>query len=173
MVNMELSQRNRFIIAAYNKGYRVINGNVYSPFCDRFLKLRQNQDGYFCFTVFHEKQRKTVMVHRLVAYQKFKDKLFEHGIQVRHLDGNPKNNNDYNIAIGTASQNQMDKSPKTRLESSIKAAQKLRRFNDSEMDKIKNRYKEVKSYKKIMQEFNISSKGTLHYILNADYKTQC
>ena len=173
MVNMELSQRNRFIIAAYNKGYRVIDGNVYSPFSDRFLKLRQNQDGYFCFTVFHEKQRKTIMVHRLVAYQKYKDKIFEDGIQVRHLDGNEQNNLDYNIAIGTARDNHLDKPKETRVKCAVNAASKLRRFSDLEMLTIKNRYKELKSYKKTMQEFDISSKGTLHYILNADYKTTC
>lgn len=58
----------------------------------------------------HRNRKKVlfVAVHRLQAYVKFGNKLYEPGIEVRHLNGNAFDNRYDNIAIGTHSQNMMD-----------------------------------------------------------------
>lgn len=41
------------------------------------------------------------MIHRLQAYQKFGDKIYEDGIVVRYLNGDRYDNSYDNIGIGT------------------------------------------------------------------------
>ena len=47
----------------------------------------------------------------------------------------------------------------------------IRKFTDKEVEEIREDYKLLRSYKKIMELWNINSKGTLHYILNNNYIT--
>lgn len=55
--------------------------------------------------------------HRLAAYCKYGEELFNENVDVvRHLDGNPINNSWDNIVIGTYSENELDKSPEIRSE---------------------------------------------------------
>jgi len=149
---------------AYEKGYRVTGeGVVFSPFSNRVLSLMETTSGYHCFNCKVNGVSYPIPVHRLLAYQKFGDRIFEEGMQVRHLDGNWKNNKYSNIDTGTASQNQMDKCPLIRWWSAKLASEKLRKYDP---EKVRKYYNENgNSYKKTMKEFNISSKGTLHYIL--------
>jgi len=157
---------------AYEKGYRVINGAVHSP-KNKVLKLNScGTNNYLRFTiVYSKKKRVKVFVHRLVAYQKFGEQMFELNICVRHLDGNVLNNLEHNITLGTRSDNMMDRSAEDRKLHSLRAASFNRKFTNTEVAHIRNRYEEARSYKKIMLEFNITSKGTLHYILNHNYQT--
>lgn len=55
-------------------------------------------------------------VHRLQAFQKYGELLFEKGVQVRHLNNIQCDNSIDNIEIGSQSQNQLDISPKIRIE---------------------------------------------------------
>ena len=57
----------------------------------------------------------------------------------------------------------MDKPKEDRLMYSLNATDKWRKYNASE---VKEFYNICKSYKKTMEKFNMSSKGTLHFILN-------
>ena len=52
--------------------------------------------------------RYPIKVHRLAAYQKFGDKLFEKGMQVRHLNGNKLDFSFENIELGTGKENCQD-----------------------------------------------------------------
>lgn len=109
------------------------------------------------------------MIHRMQAYQKYGKRIYEKGVEVRHLDGNAKNNSRNNIAIGTALDNYYDKPYKTRrkaIERFLKAANEHIKYTDDVLCKIKKRREEGASYKDLMNEFNISSKGTLSYIIN-------
>lgn len=170
---MELSNLSEEVIFAYKKGYRVINGKVYSPF--RIEPLNpgiRSKDGYqLCYFSFRgsDLKPKYIPVHRLVAYQKYGNEMFEKGIEVRHLDNNSLNNIEENIAIGTAVENAADKTSETRMRVALTATKAIRKFSDDEMVEIKDFYKKVKSYKKVMEKYNISSKGTLHYMLNKEY----
>ena len=164
---MILSIKNKKLVEAYEKGYRVINGELYNPqgnLLKGFLT-----DGYKCFKMYlgRRPNRKgvNVKVHRLVAYQKYGDKLFEENIETRHLDNNKLNNFEDNITIGTHSQNMMDKPKEQRLDVSINAASHLRRWTDEEEKAIREFHNEHRSYAMTMKQFGITSKGSLFYIL--------
>jgi len=168
---LKLSKQNEGIIIAYDRGYKVIDGKVYSPFVNRFLEPTLNSKGYLYFSIWIDRKKEIIFIHKLAAYQKFKNKMFKKGIQVRHKDGDRQNNFDVNIKIGTASDNYFDIPEETRIKRSINASSKIRKFSDLKIEEIRIKYKELKSYKKITEIFSISSKGTLHHILNNNYKT--
>jgi hypothetical protein len=150
------------VIFAYDKGYRItkdgkaigINGNE--------LKLNDHK-GYKRLNFRNGVKISHVYVHRLQAYQKFGDKLFEEGQLVRHLDGDSNNNSWDNIELGTNSDNMMDMSAEIRLNKALHATSFWRKHDKGE---VRAYYSEHKSYKKTMEHFNITSKGTLHFILN-------
>ena len=149
---MELSKTNQALIEAYDKGYRITEkGDVIGA---RGGKLSPRiQYGYkkFC-TRLESGERYIVNYHRLQAYQKFGDKIFEEGIVVRHLDGNPLNNSCDNIAIGTSSDNQMDRSSECRLKSAMVATRKMQDNVRTYEDRCKI-YEDLKNgvpYSKIM-----------------------
>ncbi len=160
---MNYSQK--VLIKAKNIGYRVTKeGDVYSPFSNKKIKLFGNGHGYKAFSVRLLGYSFSVPVHRLVAFQKYGNKIFEKGIQVRHLNGDSRDNSHDNISIGTAYQNAMDKPKEVRIRCAINAASYLKKYD---YKKVKEYHKKNGgSYKKTMEFFDISSKGTLHYILN-------
>ena len=157
---------------AYEKGYRVINGEVHGTSGKILSAKNVNTSGYRRFSFRGDRRvHLKCMIHQLVAYQKFGDKIFLPEIETRHMDGNLLNNYHDNIEIGTKSDNEMDKLVSVRLRSSLLAASKVRKFTNDEVNEIRAMYNEIKSYKKVMAKFGISSKGTLHHILNHEYKT--
>lgn len=165
---------NKALVFAYTKGYRVDSeGLLYNP---KGEKLSPTKDtcGYLKFNLVIEKKSNTIYLHRLQAYQKFKNLVFNEGIQVRHLNDIKVDNSYGNIEIGTQVDNRQDIPPELRkeyskagLQKAVKAAAlKCRRFTDEEVKSIRQDYKACKSYKKVMLKYKINSKGTLHYILN-------
>lgn len=166
-----MNQAKAALIIAYEKGYRAKDNIVISPVTKKPLKLCCSSAGYLCFSVFANNKSCRVFVHRLVAYQKYKEKLFEPGIVVRHLNGNSKDNSVDNICIGTNSQNMMDKHPEQRLLHAIKASSCIRKYTKEQVSQIKTDHSNGLGYKALMEKFNISSKGTLHYVLNNEYVT--
>lgn len=162
-----LSKNNEKLIYAYKKGYRCIDGNVYSSFNNKLALTLHKSTGYLTFNIkLKNKNATMVYVHRLVAYQKFGDKLFEPGIETRHLDNNKLNNLDENIKIGTKSQNMMDKPKEERTRISKMGSEVARKINKKyDYEEIKDFYNRCRSYAQTMRKFDISSKGTLHYIL--------
>lgn len=92
---------------AYSEGYRINkSGCILNPLGKR-IKGSVTK-GYRKFNLKLDGKDVSVKVHRLVAYQKFGDKIFDPKIQVRHLNGNSLNNTHNNIDIGTAHDNIMD-----------------------------------------------------------------
>ena len=126
-----------------------------------------NRQGYQKIQVTICGKARDVFTHRLQAFNKYGKELFKKGIQVRHLNDIKKDNSWDNIALGTAKDNLHD-----RGEEAIKAAQKKateasKKYNDKKVLEIKKFHKENNnSQKTTMQKFNISSTGTLWYILN-------
>jgi len=173
-----LLKANLYVIEAYNRGYRVIDGELYGPTGKkRKPNIKITSDGYkferFNICIRQNKNdynRPSIPVHKLAAFQKFGEKSFEVDIQVRHLDGNSLNNKDYNLELGTPLDNSLDKKPEVRLQSSITASTYIRKFTDEEMEEIRKFHRG--SYKETMETFSISSKGTLHRILNVKYVTK-
>jgi len=165
-------QYNMNEMEAFKKGYRCIDGCIISPY-GRKLKLSLTTTGYLKFSISTgsrsdgTRKKKTVLVHRLVAYQKYGDRIYRRCV-VRHLDGDCINNDPGNIAIGSQMQNILDMNPEDRMHKSLVAANARRIFSDPEIKKIRA---EHRSYKKTMGKWGISSKGTLHHILNHEYKS--
>ena len=151
------------LIRAYNKGYRIDReGYAISP-SGRKMKFRKaGKGGYYCINYKVDNVNHSVPYHRLMAYQKFGDLLFAADC-VRHLNGNHHDNSYDNIEIGTLSDNIMDIPQEIRRRSAIIATN----IKYDNVEEIREYYSKVNSYKKTMDKFNISSKGTLHYILNS------
>jgi hypothetical protein len=169
----KLSRSKEAVLLAYQKGYRVIDGRVLSP-RGIWRKLQKDRKGYWTLGMRLSNPRSQIPigVNVMVAYQKFGDKILEDGIVVRHLDGNSQNNLDYNIAIGTQSENVMDNKPEVRMKVAINAASKKRIFTDAEMNLIREENKNGANYPTLMKKYDISSKGTLWHILNNKYVTK-
>lgn len=144
------------------RGYFVDNtGQMFTP-NNKQVKTK-NRQGYVKCTVSVNGRNVSLTAHRLVAYQKYSDKLYENGVMVRHLDGNKLNNTYENIILGSNRDNCMDIPSKERLARAINASKKTIKYD---ADEVYNFYIECKkSRKKTQEHFNISSSGTLHYIL--------
>ena len=166
---------------AYELGYRAINGRVWSPRTNQFLKgnLKKGaSNGYWRFKLStgskktNNRKDYTIDVHRFVAYQKYKEGIFKEGLVVRHLNNDSICNEAWNLVLGTQSQNMMDRPPEQRLAHAIHASCSIRKFTDAEMNAIRIYHNAHRSYKKTMQKFGISSKGTLNRILRTNYATK-
>lgn len=169
-----LSKTNRAVIIAYRKGYRIVDGEPQSPTGKTLKTTFQKGIDYrrprFSVNVNGEKQN--AYVHKLAAFQKFGIAMFEAGVQVRHLDGDTMNNQAENIAIGTASDNMMDKAPKERTRLAINASNNLRKLNDRQILEARKLRESGWSYKQLMEKYQIKHKSTIHHILNNDYVTK-
>lgn len=115
------------------------------------FKARSPRDNFFV----------TVPVHLLLAYQKYKDLIFEESLMVVHIDGNTAHNQYNNIGLATRNVAEVPR-PVTPPE---KRTMKDRREYPHEAVRIV--YDQTKSYKKTMELFGIASKSTLHAIIDS------
>ena len=146
---------------AFDLGYRINeDGEVLNP-KNKVLKTSLI-NGYPKFNIRYKGNHKRIKVHRLQAYQKFGEDIYQEDLEIRHLDGNRENNNIDNISIGTHSDNMMDIPKYIRSE---RAGNANRKYSKEIINEIFTFYISCKSYKETMKYFNISSKGTLHHIL--------
>lgn len=160
-----LNKTSLAIVEATNKGYYVNKiGEVFSRF--NKLKLYINTTGYYTFSLKTKYGKKSIPVHRLQAYQKYKNQLFKQNIVVRHLDGNPLNNSYENIVIGSLSDNQLDRKKEDRLEHAKLAAKHLRKLTDKQLIEFRYDRKILGfTYKQLMNKYNLA-KATVSYIVN-------
>lgn len=159
------SKNNQILIIAYNKGYRVDKqGNVYFKGKKRSLIL--DTKGYNTFTIRCNLGDKDIFrrvwVHKLQAYQKYGNILFNHNIEVRHKNNDKSDNSFKNILIGSHKENMNDVDKNIRLDRALHAASYNQKYN---YQNVYNYYLKTRSYKQTQKKFNISSKGTLNYII--------
>ena len=150
----------------YNRGYRVDENGVLTNPKGKEIGRTDLWKGmsYHLSSVKIMGRSKKFKTHRLQAYQKFGDKMYEDGICVRHLNGNSLDNRASNIDIATHSDNMMDRSPECRMKSALHATSFVRKYDKQD---VRDFHSESRSYKKTMEQFGISSKGTLNYILKS------
>lgn len=133
-------------------------------------KIKDSRRDYYVFDirVGPRKENKKVhcMIHRLQAYQKFGGKLYENGIAVRHLNGDRHDNSWNNIDIGTIKDNKND-IPKELI--SIHCGQIRRKYSADTIESIRKDKENGYTYSQLMSKYNITSKGSLHYILHKEY----
>lgn len=164
--------RKKALLVSYEKGYRITDdGKILNPKGKEVKgRIRVNKKCGYKTHVFSVKVpngcTQSINVHRLVAYQKFGNKMFENGILVRHLDGNSLNNKKENIEIGSQHQNMMDR-PK--LERQINASKQNRKHSNELIEEIRNLYNNGMSYKQIREQYNLP-KSTLSYYLSKTAK---
>lgn len=154
---------------AFDLGYRVVEGKVFSRL-GKQRKLRL-AGGYFYFTVKDPGVRSNslVRVHRLAAYQKFGMVMFKPGILVRHRDSVRTNNLPDNILLGTPSDNMFDQPEEVRQRKSAAAG---RVHSDETVALVKRERARGTSFNALIKITGIKSKGTLHYMANANYLTK-
>jgi hypothetical protein len=149
------------VLILFKRGYRVSeDGSLYNS---NAVLVGSVQGSYHRISIRVDTKKVYVNTHRLQAFQKYGYKLFEKGIMVRHLDGNSLNNSWDNIFIGNNSDNQLDIPKQIRIKRAVNASYFLRKYIKEEVKKF---HSIDKSYNKTMDKFGITSKGTLHYILN-------
>lgn len=148
---------------AYALGYRVSeDGLTVGRIGGVNLTTNLTKDGYQRFCVGPNNGRKNVRVHRLQAFQMFGDAIYQEGIVCRHLDGNSQNNAASNIALGTQSDNMMDRSKECRQRCAFNASRSIVKHDHSAVVEF---YKE-NGFTATLNHFKISSRGTLSHILN-------
>jgi len=155
-------------VRALNLGYIVTtDGDVISPFGVK-LSLTSTHSGYLKFNVSATEYDKAriVIVHQLAALQWFGMADLQKGIQVRHLNGIKTDNSRENIAIGSASDNQLDIPREVRVDRSKKGvramALKARKFTDEEIREIRASHTGVRQ---LARELGVA-KSTISYIVN-------
>lgn len=157
---------NRNEIEAYRRGYRILDdGTLVDPKGNK-VKGSITKNGYYETAIRIRGNISKFRFHRLQAYQKYGLKIYDIGIVVRHLNGNSKDNSPSNIDIGTDRDNKMDMPREQLLALSINASSYVTKYSKSDVRDIKEYHNESRSYINTMKHFGISSKGTLHFILN-------
>lgn len=107
----------------------------------------------------------SVKVHRFQGYIKYGESIFDTPLVLRHIDSNSLNNHYNNIVLGTISENIMDMPKEVR----IMMAASGRKHDHKAI--IKDR-QEGLSLNQIRLKYNISSKGTVNYIISKSLEKQ-
>ena len=142
---------------AYERGYRVTkNGCLIGLRCKRVGSI--NNDGYETTTILNNNKRIYIQTHRLQAYQKYGDKLFEDGIVVRHLNGNKLDNSCNNIAIGTSKDNAMDIPKHIRQKRAALIVKSSIKYPKKFVLKLREEYKVIKSYAELGRKHNMDTR---------------
>lgn len=164
-VERNLSDANLNLLEAQKKGYRINkDGKILNP-KGKILNGTIHTTGRRQFSMKDSNGHTIkIMVHKLQAFQMFGQKMFEEGIQVRHLDNDCLNNAVYNIDIGTQSENMMDRPKEERRRNASNPK------HDHEA--IIRDHKAGFNYAQLMRKYNISSKGTISHIIKNSLKSQ-
>ena len=167
---MEFSRNKKKIL--FDKGYSIDKYGIIRNKNNKIIKCHKDNRGYLVVSIrFGIKSSIKIYVHRFQAYIKYGNDIYKNGIEVRHLNGIKTDNSYNNISIGTHSENILDINPDIRIKSVLKASKSRKNaYNKDTIYKIKKDRELGMTYKEIMDKYNVSSKGTINYILKHDYK---
>jgi hypothetical protein len=157
-----LSNKDEGMIAMYNAGYKVVDEKLYNPKGNP-LKGGLSWDGYPTVNYRYKGVVLKIKIHRLHAYAIYGDKIFQSGIQVRHLDGNKLNFKKDNLALGTQDENAMDITYTKRVGRSKKGGDREHQNKHAQVIEFS---KSGATISEIMSKFNIKARSTVTYILN-------
>ena len=153
---------------AYNRGFRVTKeGICISSKGNKVGSI--NQYNYYTFEL-KDIKRFTISIHRLQAYQKFGNKIYEPNMVVRHLNGNSLDNSWDNIEIGTQSDNWLDVPKEKRFEISLKGAETQKKYSDELHKQVLEAREQGMTYKEIMEKFGIKCKSQVSFMINKRIK---
>lgn len=159
-----MSKQEEITRLSIEKGYTVDeNGKAYNK-DGKELSLSKGPKGYLSFNIRINGSKPTrLFIHRLQAYQKFGDVIFDEEVVVRHKNGLSTDNSFKNIEIGSQSENMMD-IPKVKR--SINSSNPKHNHID-----IINDYNNGLTYGELCVKYNISSKGTISFIIKKSLKS--
>ena len=113
-------------------------------------------------------------MHQLLAYQKFGVAALEEGVHVRHLNGDALDNTPDNIAIGSPTDNIMDRDPCDRKEHASKARASAlvvtRKLSFEDVENMKRKRKSGLSYKEIAKSYGVVKSTAMRAIKGQTYK---
>ena len=155
------SIKSKALLEAVEKGVWIDRNGVVYGVRGRPIKLRKQSSGYYTFSVRFKGKVIPIKVHSLQAFLKYGDEIFNTEC-IRHLNNTKSDNSWNNIAIGTHEENVMDNPREDVIKRAKYASSFANKYNHGDVVKF---YNSCKSYKKTMEEFGISSNGTLHFIL--------
>lgn len=171
-----LSKSNQGILIAFRKGYTVSeNGNVYNP-KGKQLAVNAAAGKYPTITVTEDNVSYNVPVHRLAAYCFYGSEMFKTGLLVRHLNGNVLDVRRENIALGTQSENSMDRPQYQRVLTAVKGrkAQKRRahnaKFSPEEVKEIRTRRSSGETLQSIANDFKITRQAVYRIVKRICYQ---
>ena len=161
--------KNVAIKEAHEKGYKVLdNGDVLSP-KGKIRKLHLIH-GYYHFTIKYKQKYVIIPVHMLMAYQKFGIKIFRHKYEVRHLNGVSTDNSLENIAIGTSSDNERDKSPEYLKRHTDKMNKPRRKLSDGQVREIRMDKENGMTYNDLVEKYKICRSSIFDIVHRNSYK---
>lgn len=81
------------------------NGSVFNLKRKKELKPQKNNIGYYHVVLYNNGDKKTILVHKLMAITFLNHKPNKHKLIIDHIDGNKLNNNIDNLQIITQREN--------------------------------------------------------------------
>lgn len=165
--NSTNTMNSKIIKLVVSLGYKIDkSGFVISPKTNKQIGYIRHNKMYRYFSAGGTGNRTyPVPFHRLQAYQKYGEAIFEPGICVRHLNGDSLDNSWDNIVIGTHQDNMLDKCPIIRQESALSAARSQRKLSWEEVAKLKKERDSGDSLKILSKRYGLAM-STVSYIIN-------
>lgn len=114
------------ILLAKERGYTVTNDGICLNKNGKQVGCVGSQ-GYIMIGLIKKKRYYRIEVHRIQAYQKYGDKIFEKWVVCRHKNGIKSDNSWDNILIGTHTDNMRDIPQELRRSRALYAASFIKR----------------------------------------------
>lgn len=164
------SKNAEWVVKSHLLGYRISDlGAVHGLRGAR--RCRVDSDGYHTFNVRIAGECRPVRAHMLAAFQIYGAAALAPGIQIRHLDGNRQNNAAANLAIGSATDNYLDRPPAARQAHAMIAARARRRLSFDQVEQVRARVAAGVKQNLIASELGLSQSTVCDIVAGRTYKT--
>lgn len=147
---------------AFNRGYKVLKDGTFLNPEGNIIGCNSKINGYYVSGIKINGISKNLKIHRLQAYQKFGDKIFDSNLMIRHLNGIKTDNSWDNIILGTNQENQLDIPKQKRINRSINSNKK---YSNEFILHIREEYKFGVKLIDLSRKYNIP-KSSIHNLLN-------
>lgn len=124
--NIEVDMKREKVLLAKERGYTVTNDGICLNKNGKPVGCLGSQ-GYTMIGLIKNKKYYRIEVHKIQAYQKYGEKIFEDGIMCRHKNGIKTDNSYDNILIGTHTDNMRDIPQELRRSRALYAASFIKR----------------------------------------------
>lgn len=162
---MNLTDNDKALLEILRRGYTVDkNGIAKNP---KGLIVGKTTNRYDKISVKINKITFSVFVHKIQAYLKFGNKIFEKDIIVRHKNDISKDNTWDNILIGSFQENSLDVPKEKRILNSLNSTLKTRKYSNELILKVREELK-TKTVKEISKLYNIPT-NTIYWMKNNQY----